>query len=177
MNVKMLTKNEIIRFEKVDYPFQKFEIVNSANNIFLNARYKSFVRYYGVENNGEVVLIVPIRKVVHNDSCYIVGTKEYFDIVDCLYCSKDVLELADAYKTFFDALKKEGISAVYWDWLPDDTLTKDALLRLNQTNAIKFVFEPIYNVKIDLGGCLNTRRIFKNCQKALGKIYARHIIG
>lgn len=84
--------------------------------------------FFAVYDGESIVMIVPcFRK---GKTLIMVGSAEAFDYVDSFYSSKaSAYNRSAAFGAFLDGAKRDGIEKIIWKWCPDDSPSKELLMK------------------------------------------------
>lgn len=85
------------------------------------------VAFYIAQEKNEPLIIMPVEQ--KKNEAAILGVYEYFDFVDVFYRTDvEKIQLQKAFSELLGYLKNVGIHKIYWNYLPNDSESKDLLL-------------------------------------------------
>lgn len=102
---------------------------------------KGKMNFYVVFDKDNPIIVAPI--FIKKKTATIAGTDEFFDYVDLFY-RMDIKkeELKKAFFILIDFLKKHGISSIRWNYIPEDSISREFL------QSLKVEYKQIDNTNI-----------------------------
>ena len=92
---------------KVQGFFQTAEMLENVLSLRYLLKCQTKVRSFVVREENKDLVLIHTR--IKNGVCYLLGSLECFDYVDCIYGDISLQKLTEAFETFFDFLKRNSI--------------------------------------------------------------------
>ena len=92
---------------KVQGFFQTSEMLENVLGFRYLLKCQTKVRSFVVQEENTDLVLIHTR--IKNGVCYLLGSLECFDYVDCIYGDISLQKLTEAFETFFDFLRKNSI--------------------------------------------------------------------
>lgn len=92
---------------KVQGFFQTAEMLENVLGLRYLLKCQTKVRSFVVREENKDLVLIHTR--IKNGVCYLLGSLECFDYVDCIYGDISLQTLTEAFETFFDYLRRESI--------------------------------------------------------------------
>lgn len=138
------------KFDKVKVQgfFQSAEMLENVLGLRYLLKCQTKVRSFVVQEENKDLVLIHTR--IKNGVCYLLGSLECFDYVDCIYGDISLQKLTEAFETFFDYLRKNSIHVFCVRFIDAKSQTYAAIKSIVEEREL-LSEDDVENVAVQLG--------------------------